>query len=142
SALYLCPLRALLNNLAPRVERYAAMIGRRAALWHGDVGAAARRRIVRERPDLLLTTPESLEAVLISRGSTTASCYPTFEPSSSTSSTPLRATTAAGTSSRSSSASSGLPAGDCSGSGCRPRSGTPASHWAGLHGGAVGMSWA
>ncbi len=66
SALYLCPLRALLNNLAPRVERYAAMMGRRAALWHGDVGVAARRRILREPPDLLLTTPESLEAVLIS----------------------------------------------------------------------------
>lgn len=66
SALYLCPLRALLNNLAPRVERYAAMMGRRAALWHGDVGVAARHRILREPPDLLLTTPESLEAVLIS----------------------------------------------------------------------------
>jgi ATP-dependent Lhr-like helicase len=68
SALYVCPLRALLNNLAPRVERYAAMIGRRAALWHGDVGAAARHRVLREPPDLLLTTPESLEAVLISSG--------------------------------------------------------------------------
>jgi ATP-dependent Lhr-like helicase len=66
SALYLCPLRALLNNLAPRVERYATMMGRRAALWHGDVGAAPRHRILRELPDLLLTTPESLEAVLIS----------------------------------------------------------------------------
>jgi ATP-dependent helicase Lhr and Lhr-like helicase len=66
SALYLCPLRALLNNLAPRAERYAAMMGRRAALWHGDVGGAARHRILREPPDLLLTTPESLEAVLIS----------------------------------------------------------------------------
>jgi ATP-dependent Lhr-like helicase len=42
------------------------MVGRRAALWHGDVGAAARHRILREPPDLLLTTPESLEAVLIS----------------------------------------------------------------------------
>jgi ATP-dependent Lhr-like helicase len=27
SALYLCPLRALLNNLAPRVERYAGEDG-------------------------------------------------------------------------------------------------------------------
>jgi ATP-dependent Lhr-like helicase len=66
SALYVCPLRALLNNLEPRLQRYASFVGRRAALWHGDVGDAARRRILRDPPDLLLTTPESLEAMMIS----------------------------------------------------------------------------
>jgi len=66
SVLYLCPLRALLNNLEPRVAAYCASLGRRAALWHGDVGAAERRRILLDPPDLLLTTPESLEAMLIS----------------------------------------------------------------------------
>lgn len=66
SALYVCPLRALLNNLEPRLQRYAGFVGRRAALWHGDVSDAARRRILRDPPDMLLTTPESLEAVLIS----------------------------------------------------------------------------
>lgn len=67
SILYLCPLRALLNNLAPRIEAYGAMVGRRAALWHGDTGDGERRRILAEPPDILLTTPESLEAMLISR---------------------------------------------------------------------------
>ena len=43
SVLYLCPLKALLNNLLPRLEQYAGWLGRRAALWHGDVGAAERR---------------------------------------------------------------------------------------------------
>jgi hypothetical protein len=38
------------------------------ALWHGDIGAAERRRILAERPDVLLTTPESIEAMLVSRG--------------------------------------------------------------------------
>jgi len=66
SVLYVCPLRALLNNLEPRLQGYASMVGRRAALWHGDVGSAARRRLLAEPPDLLLTTPESLEALLIS----------------------------------------------------------------------------
>lgn len=66
SVLYLCPIKALLNNLEPRLVRYAEMIGRRAALWHGDVAPGARRRIVREPPDLLLTTPESIEAMLVS----------------------------------------------------------------------------
>ncbi|HEY3006229.1 MAG TPA: DEAD/DEAH box helicase, partial [Kribbellaceae bacterium] len=66
SVLYLCPLKALLNNLLPRVQRYAGWLGRRAELWHGDVGATARRAVLREPPDMLLTTPESLEAMLVS----------------------------------------------------------------------------
>ena len=66
SVIYLAPLKALLNNLLPRLERYADWLGRRAALWHGDVSATARQRILRDPPDLLLTTPESLEAMLIS----------------------------------------------------------------------------
>ncbi len=66
SVLYVCPLRALLNNLAPRLHDYAGWVGRSAALWHGDTGPGARRRILRERPDVLLTTPESLESMLVS----------------------------------------------------------------------------
>ena len=66
SLIYVCPLRALLNNLLPRVEQYAGWLGRRAALWHGDVTSARRRRILTERPDILLTTPESLESMLVS----------------------------------------------------------------------------
>ncbi len=66
SCLYLCPLKALLNNLEPRLALYAGFVGRRAAVWHGDIGEAARRRLVRDPPDILLTTPESLEAMLIS----------------------------------------------------------------------------
>ena len=67
SVLYVTPLRALLNNLHPRLEGYASWIGRRADLWHGDVGDGPRKRILAERPDILLTTPESLESMLVSR---------------------------------------------------------------------------
>ncbi|MBC3986007.1 DEAD/DEAH box helicase [Streptomyces sp. AC536] len=66
SVLYLAPLKALLNNLVHRVDSYAQWLGRRAALWHGDTGESVRRRIRTESPDFLLTTPESLEAMLIS----------------------------------------------------------------------------
>ena len=66
TVIYVCPLKALLNNLLPRLEHYASWLGRRVAVWHGDVTASARQRILREPPDLLLTTPESLEAMLIS----------------------------------------------------------------------------
>lgn len=64
--LYLCPLKALLNNLLPRVEMYASWLGLRAAVWHGDVSSPARRAILAEPPSILLTTPESLESMLVS----------------------------------------------------------------------------
>lgn len=66
SVLYVAPTRALLNNQDARLTRYAEMIGRRAFTWHGDTPDAARRRVLREPADLLLTTPESLEVMLIS----------------------------------------------------------------------------
>lgn len=66
SVLYVCPLRALLNNLLPRVEQYASWVGRRAALWHGDTTPGERNRIKADPPDILLTTPESIEAMLVS----------------------------------------------------------------------------
>ena len=66
SILYLCPLKALLNNLHTRLERYCLWAGRRCELWHGDVSQAARRKIIKDLPDCLLTTPESLEVMLVS----------------------------------------------------------------------------
>ena len=66
SILYLCPLKALLNNLHTRLERYCQWAGRRCELWHGDVSQTARRKIIKDLPDCLLTTPESLEVMLVS----------------------------------------------------------------------------
>jgi len=66
SMLYVCPLKALLNNLLPRLETYTAWLGRSAALWHGDIKSTGRKKILTGRPDVLLTTPESLEAMLVS----------------------------------------------------------------------------
>ena len=66
SVLYVCPLRALLNNLEPRLASYASWTGRRVAIRHGDTTAGARKRMLIDRPDVLLTTPESLEAMLVS----------------------------------------------------------------------------
>ena len=66
SVLYLCPIKALLNNLESRLSRYAGFVGRTVQVWHGDVGQAAKARAKRTPPDILLTTPESLEGMLIS----------------------------------------------------------------------------
>jgi ATP-dependent helicase Lhr and Lhr-like helicase len=66
SVVYVSPIRALLNDQRPRLERYAGLIGRRVAVRHGDVPQAERRAFVREPADVLLTTPESLEVMLLS----------------------------------------------------------------------------
>jgi ATP-dependent helicase Lhr and Lhr-like helicase len=68
SVLYVCPLKALLNNLLPRLETYVSWLGRRVALWHGDTTSGARKAILSRPPDILLTTPESLESMLVSTG--------------------------------------------------------------------------
>lgn len=66
SVLYVSPIRALLNNQEPRLQRYFSLVGRRAACWHGDTNQRERKRILADPPDCLLTTPESLEAMLVS----------------------------------------------------------------------------
>jgi len=66
SVLVVTPLRALLNNLQPRLDGYAGWVGCRARVWHGDTPPAERASILRDPPQILLTTPESLEAMLVS----------------------------------------------------------------------------
>lgn len=66
SIIYVCPLKALINNLGERLDRYTRMVGRRSAIWHGDIGRAGRKQTRTDPPDILLTTPESLEGMLIS----------------------------------------------------------------------------
>ena len=66
SVLYICPIKALLNNLEQRLKHYAGLVGRRVEVWHGDVSQSRKRRALNDAPDILLTTPESIEAMLIS----------------------------------------------------------------------------
>jgi len=66
SVIYLSPIRALLNNQEDRIGRYAGTIGRRVFKWHGDTSQSARKRFLQEPTDILLITPESLEAGFIS----------------------------------------------------------------------------
>jgi ATP-dependent Lhr-like helicase len=66
SVLYVCPIKALLNNLEPRLCHYAGLVGRRVELWHGDISQSRKNRALKDAPDILLTTPESVEAMLIS----------------------------------------------------------------------------
>jgi len=67
SILYICPIKALLNNLHHRLTQYMLMIGRRSDTWHGDIIASKKNHMISDPPDCLLTTPESIESILISR---------------------------------------------------------------------------
>lgn len=66
SVLYICPIKALLNNLEHRLSHYAGLVGRTVEVWHGDVSQSRKNKALKAAPDILLTTPESLEAMLIS----------------------------------------------------------------------------
>lgn len=66
SVIYVCPIKALLNNLEPRLSHYAGLVGRRIEVWHGDISQSRKDRALKDAPDILLTTPESIEAMLIS----------------------------------------------------------------------------
>ena len=66
-AIYIAPIKALLNNQADRLGLYTEMVGQRSFVWHGDTEDASRRRFLKEPTELLMTTPESLEVLLISQ---------------------------------------------------------------------------
>ena len=66
SVIYVCPIKALLNNLEQRLSYYAGLVGRRVAVWHGDVTQTQKNHALKDAPDILLTTPESLEGMLVS----------------------------------------------------------------------------
>jgi ATP-dependent helicase Lhr and Lhr-like helicase len=66
--LYIAPIKALLNNQSERLGLYTEMVGLSCFLWHGDIKASQKKAFVRQPTTLLMTTPESLEVMLMSAG--------------------------------------------------------------------------
>lgn len=66
--LYISPLKALINDQFRRLEELCESLEIPVHKWHGDVSSAAKKEVVRTPRGILLITPESLEAVLIHRG--------------------------------------------------------------------------
>jgi len=64
--IYIAPIKALLNNQAERLGHYTEMVGLRRFLWHGDIKDKEKRVFIKEPTALLMTTPESLEVMLLS----------------------------------------------------------------------------
>jgi ATP-dependent Lhr-like helicase len=65
-AMYITPLRALNNDVLRRIVKYAETEGLRVEIRHGDTTATAKKKIMENPPDVLITTPESLAVVLTS----------------------------------------------------------------------------
>lgn len=66
SVLYICPIRALLNNQEERLRSYARMVGLEVFKWHGDVSDSKKSSFRKSPAHILMTTPESLEVMMIS----------------------------------------------------------------------------
>lgn len=67
SLLYITPLRALNRDMERRLKLWCRKLGLTIDVRHGDTPMSQRSRQARHPPDLLVTTPETLQAVLPGR---------------------------------------------------------------------------
>jgi len=65
--LYVTPLRALNRDLLRRATQLTARIGVRCEIRHGDTSASQRREQSKDPPVMLITIPETLQAILPSK---------------------------------------------------------------------------
>ncbi len=66
-ALYITPLRALNRDIGIRGFELLKDVGIEVDVWHGDTPYSRRRRIAEAPPEVLVTTPESLNILLVNK---------------------------------------------------------------------------
>lgn len=68
-ALYIAPLKALINDQHARLGDLCEALEIPVHRWHGDVPGSQKTTVLRHASGLLLITSESLEALFVNRGS-------------------------------------------------------------------------
>jgi ATP-dependent Lhr-like helicase len=67
-ALYISPLKALINDQWGRLDQLCEELEIPVVPWHGDISPTRKRRFMKRPQGVLLITPESLEAMFVLRG--------------------------------------------------------------------------
>lgn len=67
-AVYVSPLKALINDQYDRLDELCELLNIPVHRWHGDVAGSSKRRVLDDPTGVLLITPESLEALFVLRG--------------------------------------------------------------------------
>lgn len=69
AVLYVSPLKALINDQWGRLSQLCESLDIPVIPWHGDIAATRKHKFIKDARGILLITPESLEALFVTRGS-------------------------------------------------------------------------
>lgn len=73
--LYISPLKALINDQWGRLDGLCESLEIPVIPWHGDISDSKKKRFLKKPQGILLITPESLEALLMNRGTSLSSLF-------------------------------------------------------------------
>lgn len=65
--LYISPLIALINDQLARIEDLCKYMDVQVTKWHGEANRAAKDRVLKDPKGIILITPESLEAMFVTK---------------------------------------------------------------------------